>query len=1348
MLRSPGGHILCTAFRGLVPIIESLLADLESGALEIYRTQKPLKAGVTKYSAVSAKVDRTTFIFLAPQNPRLTDQGDLMTIVESVIHEYVECRDLPHSTACAAELVATPSLFQVTSDWAHLLISTRLKHQEVDDALAEFLTLNTGNVMNGKADIDVKVDDLWRTKLDPEEKHFLISLAKAWWYIVSEVRVTARMPRSLEKLIDKRPKLLSRYFAFNPSFDLGEHICECILLSFVAENLRDLYSLPGSRTAQPDTHAHQSRLLRGRNWLRRRVDAVLDTRVALYLALTADEHFGAEITQFSAPIRWSMGCLYAVSRKMLDFAQDCAFYTDAKYGKGLMSMQQVLIREHHFDIDENDSSRLARVETFYGPGHTIITTFPDFDGIDRETGLITAERFVILGMRPTKWKRGNATPQSRAYYKPRVHVRDVAPQLVTEHILDGSGKVTKTRIYGYRSPEAALPNTRTIYEGHHDPTSDDSALQIEPLEVHRFVPHGTNAVVGSSLLILTAKNGVSFTVTAKYVYKNHRKPHIPERGIFTCISGEDWTWDITYSPSSLRPGQHPRFYGITIKRNNAPTSIHTRLDYSHPEHVRYETVEQAPGKPPRSVPTPSEILEDKYGLLARQPPLSFRESSDFVSYGLRAKKTKTSFMGPVSQIQFFARAYSTIAQREALWVAWRSGDIPAPFARDIDERLLRKEKLLNGYWWRRDFGMRASAQELLRSRKHLLTTELQLTDQAWTRTHLQLRYGDLHILGCGGDAERLSPEDDENQALLLSGKNETLPVMNLDSGTWPTGGGGVGSCRRDLIAGLPRIRWVAYCELGSADLVQKDYPIERHIDSIKYIPLWDLDFGTPNENLLRTVPYTQLQAKTRYTSQSIIEKRFVPLITKLVQGCMGEELHDVDGYERMFVELHEVVKAHDWVTLWNNKATQKAWIEGWLNTSWRYFEEHQLQAAETPTLREVEMLFDLISRLLMALSMELPKVPVIHSSHHGIQAIVGVIAKKLNGCSLIVWDHGILWRERLFGLCFDEGMPRFAQIIFAGFNRLVAKIVFVRADYITPCTSIQNVDWEAWIGGGKDNDDRLTRSLYRRINPVLNGMNVDKFRPDFTKSPSVPTAVMLSHISPVKDVMNAINATKIIVREFHLESYQLHIYGSPQKDPPYTALCLRAIANYGLEKNVFLKGLGSPSAVLPTGHVFVNSSITEGLPLALGEAGLCGLPVVCTDVGGSREVIRDPTSKKTFGWVVPPSRPRQLALGQLRVLAMTDGLEGETASLNDFLTADGEMLCERIMAPRISQLRTQLGLGLRNRIMSVFSINRYWREHEQVLWLGELHQKVKQRSLHRESVLSIGKGKRSSLTIF
>src|SRR5690606_34581600 len=61
---------------------------------------------------------------------------------------------------------------------------------------------------------------------------------------------------------------------------------------------------------------------------------------------------------------------------------------------------------------------------------------------------------------------------------------------------------------------------------------------------------------------------------------------------------------------------------------------------------------------------------------------------------------------------------------------------------------------------------------------------------------------------------------------------------------------------------------------------------------------------------------------------------------------------------------------------------------------------------------------------------------------------------------------------------------------------------------------------------------------------------------------------------------------------------------------------------------------------------FVLPSAWEGLPIVLLEAAASSLPIVCTDVGGNRQLVSD----NVTGYVVPPSQP--LALRQAMVTLM------------------------------------------------------------------------------------------------
>jgi glycosyltransferase involved in cell wall biosynthesis len=69
-------------------------------------------------------------------------------------------------------------------------------------------------------------------------------------------------------------------------------------------------------------------------------------------------------------------------------------------------------------------------------------------------------------------------------------------------------------------------------------------------------------------------------------------------------------------------------------------------------------------------------------------------------------------------------------------------------------------------------------------------------------------------------------------------------------------------------------------------------------------------------------------------------------------------------------------------------------------------------------------------------------------------------------------------------------------------------------------------------------------------------------------------------------------------------------------------------------------------ALLRTADVFVLSSRWEGLPLAIIEAMMSGLPVVGTRVGGVAEVMVDGET----GLLVPPKDPEALASALNRLL--------------------------------------------------------------------------------------------------
>ena len=110
--------------------------------------------------------------------------------------------------------------------------------------------------------------------------------------------------------------------------------------------------------------------------------------------------------------------------------------------------------------------------------------------------------------------------------------------------------------------------------------------------------------------------------------------------------------------------------------------------------------------------------------------------------------------------------------------------------------------------------------------------------------------------------------------------------------------------------------------------------------------------------------------------------------------------------------------------------------------------------------------------------------------------------------------------------------------------------------------------------------------------------------------------VTVGRLSPQKNHKMLINAFSFIVLEH--PDYQLHIYGEGEIEEETKAY----VKAKNLEGKVFFKGkCDTLWDVLPKAEIFALSSDYEGMSNALIEAMYVGLPVVTTEVSGTKELI-------------------------------------------------------------------------------------------------------------------------------
>ncbi|WP_046174685.1 glycosyltransferase [Domibacillus indicus] len=101
---------------------------------------------------------------------------------------------------------------------------------------------------------------------------------------------------------------------------------------------------------------------------------------------------------------------------------------------------------------------------------------------------------------------------------------------------------------------------------------------------------------------------------------------------------------------------------------------------------------------------------------------------------------------------------------------------------------------------------------------------------------------------------------------------------------------------------------------------------------------------------------------------------------------------------------------------------------------------------------------------------------------------------------------------------------------------------------------------------------------------------------------------------------------------------------------PHQSSLEKLAASLEIEKHVHFLGYRKDIPdLMSAADAYVMSSDWEGMPLVLQEASSIGLPIVCTDVGGNREVVLDGQT----GFIVKPSSPVSLGDSMMQMLEMS-----------------------------------------------------------------------------------------------
>jgi glycosyltransferase involved in cell wall biosynthesis len=748
---------------------------------------------------------------------------------------------------------------------------------------------------------------------------------------------------------------------------------------------------------------------------------------------------------------------------------------------------------------------------------------------------------------------------------------------------------------------------------------------------------------------------------------------------------------------------------------------HAIWTYEHKFHPEITTTLN--GEP---VPTPPMIEDDWFYVLQKPDKCGFLSDNPLLSFS----SVRSNFVTRLLGLNVKRYPIPTSHARTVLWKSWKGGkDLDAITARWLDEGLMRSDKILNPYWRNRDLGLLDAAKDYLDGQADTIMARTDVDPDISSWVHIAFKMSDLYSFGQGGDS-RINTRTLSKQ---LRDTDDELHILAMDTSTWPNEPGGVSACRRDMVNDLNTIKWHIVAESAN-DYGVPRFQIERNVQSLTILPLWGLDFLNPTHGILESYLDSAVVQRSYDTRTADIKKNFLPILTSLVQCSRTRNFtrKHIEEATKALVDLNTYFESsRNWNDVWMSDIVKQHWRELWLAedlpdtlsvSQWWDFEK--------PTMQQMDQALDMWHRYLFIFSIPVPeKIPhVFQASHHFTGATYGILCKVKRNCTLHVWDHCISFREfttfMSSAVSFDTPFINSSLI---SLGHLSCVLLEHHADVVLPCAEYFNPGWEVELGTAEGALEHR-RTFARKIDPVVNGIcNMEKFEPIKTIKTDKPTVVMLSHIQYVKDIKSAIMATDLIVNRWGFTDYRLHIYGDMERAASHSTECQELIASKGLRDHCVLKGLGNASLVLQDAWLFLNSSISEGLPLAMGEAALTGVPVVCTDVGASFCVVTDRVTGDRFSEVVSPNDSESLARAQISVLALlgkwaahADDAPGTSPPVLAYPNPTPEQVSQitQRMYDKQEQ-RRRLGMKGRNNVLKNFSSERYLREHEQMLWIGK-----------------------------
>jgi len=410
-----------------------------------------------------------------------------------------------------------------------------------------------------------------------------------------------------------------------------------------------------------------------------------------------------------------------------------------------------------------------------------------------------------------------------------------------------------------------------------------------------------------------------------------------------------------------------------------------------------------------------------------------------------------------------------------------------------------------------------------------------------------------------------------------------MKVCIIVEGSYPYVAGGVSSWVQMLLEHFKDVEFVVWSIATSREeMSELKYTLPDNVKEVKTIYLNDVKFKTIHSNIkLNKAEHEALKSLIMENDHVDIQWKPILDLIKHHKGDLVDVLMSHDFYE-IAVELYQTDFSRTVFNdfLWNLRS----------------------------------MFFPLLSTLVDPF----PDADIYHSASTGYAGLLGSIASYINEKPLIITEHGIYTREREEEIIKSDWVIGDFKKNWINFFYRISSICYQQA---TKVAALFETNRALQIEMGCPEEKTMI---------IPNGVDVNHYSSHLydidlkaevklkkTHAGKIRVGATVRMV-PIKDIKTMILAYEAALQK--VPNMELVILGPTEEDPEYHQEVLSLIDDFEL-KSVSILGRVNVKNYLPSFDIMLLTSISEGQPLAVLEGMAAGIPQICTNVGGCKELL-------------------------------------------------------------------------------------------------------------------------------